>query len=121
MEILQAAWSELIWQIAKNIGFTLVSYNDSLDWKDPTPQQISSRVLTRVKPGSIVLFHNGAKNTPAALPTVLQTLQSQGYKIVPVSQLIYQSNYTIDNAGVQVPRSVAAGVSSNASSSSLSK
>jgi hypothetical protein len=54
---------------------------------------------------TIVLFHNGAKNTPAALPTVLQTLQGQGYKIVPVSQLIYKSDYTIDNAGMQIPKS----------------
>ena len=105
--ILQAVWPKFIGRKRKNSSFTLVSNVDSLDWKDPTPQQISSRVLTRVKPGSIVLFHNGAKNTPAALPTVLQTLQSQGYKIVPVSQLIYKSNYTIDNAGVQMPKSVA--------------
>ena len=41
---------------------------DSLDWKDPTPDQICQRVLKRVQPGSIVLFHNAAKNTPAALP-----------------------------------------------------
>lgn len=80
---------------------------DSLDWKNPTPQQISDRVLKDVKPGSIVLFHNGAKNTPAALPTVLQTLQSQGYSIVPVSQLIYKDHYTIDNAGMQIPEKVA--------------
>ncbi|MCI1981527.1 MAG: hypothetical protein LKJ45_00015 [Oscillospiraceae bacterium] len=55
-----------------------------------------------MKPGSIVLFHNGAKNTPAALPTVLKNLQGQGYQIVPVSQLIYKENYTIDVAGTQI-------------------
>ena len=76
---------------------------DSLDWKNPTPQQITERVTSKVKPGSIVLFHNGAKNTPAALPSVLKTLQSQGYSIVPVSQLILKDNYTIDQAGMQVP------------------
>lgn len=77
---------------------------DSLDWKNPSPQQIEKRVLSQVKPGSIVLFHNGAKNTPAALPSILQTLQAQGYKIVPVSQLVYKSNYTIDVAGMQIPK-----------------
>jgi peptidoglycan-N-acetylglucosamine deacetylase len=76
---------------------------DSLDWKDPTPQQIIDRVTKKVKPGSIVLFHNGAKNTPAALPTILKTLQSEGYTIVPVSQLIAKDNYTIDSAGMQIP------------------
>lgn len=76
---------------------------DSLDWKNPTPQQIAERVTSKVKPGSIVLFHNGAKNTPAALPDVLKTLQSQGYRIVPVSQLIAKDHYTIDSAGMQIP------------------
>lgn len=75
---------------------------DSLDWKNPTPQQIEERVTSKVKPGSIVLFHNGAKNTPAALPGVLKTLQSQGYSIVPVSQLILKDHYTIDVAGTQI-------------------
>ena len=65
-----------------------------------------------MKPGSIVLFHNGAKNTPAALPSVLQALQAQGYSIVPVSQLIYKDNYTIDNAGMQISKSNSSDVSS---------
>ena len=85
------------------IYFILVSTDDSRDWQDPTPKQIVNRVISKVKPGSIVLFHNGAKNTPTALPTVLQTLQAQGYSIVPVLQLIYKDNYTIDAAGMQIP------------------
>jgi peptidoglycan-N-acetylglucosamine deacetylase len=87
---------------------------DSLDWKDPTPQQISSRVISKVKPGSIILMHNGAKNTPQALPTILQTLQSQGYQFVRISELIYKDNYTIDNAGKQIPNQSAAQKSSSA-------
>lgn len=81
---------------------------DSLDWKDPTPQQISSRVISKVKPGSIILMHNGAKNTPQALPTILQTLQAQGYRFVKISEIIYKDNYTIDSAGMQVPNQSAA-------------
>jgi peptidoglycan-N-acetylglucosamine deacetylase len=82
--------------------FTFISNSDSLDWKNPTPKQIVERVTTQVKPGSIVLFHNGAKNTPTALPTVIETLQAHGYQIVPVSQLIYKDHYTMDNAGMQI-------------------
>lgn len=107
MGILQAARPEFVGRKRRNLSFTLVANDDSLYWKNIPVNQIEQRVLTRVKPGSIVLFHNGAKNTPAALPTVLQILQAQGYKIVPVSQLIYKSNYTIDNAGVQIPAHVA--------------
>ena len=96
-----------------DLGMYAIQWDvDSLDWKDPTPQQIVQRVTSKVKPGSIVLFHNGAKNTPAALPTVLQTLQSQGYSIVPVSQLIAKDHYTIDSAGMQIPAANPAGTSS---------
>jgi len=88
--------------IRKLIYITFISNTDSLDWKNPTPKQIVERVTTQVKPGSIVLFHNGAKNTPTALPTVIETLQAHGYQIVPVSQLIYKDHYTMDNAGMQI-------------------
>ena len=49
---------------------------DSLDWKDPAPADITKRVLDRVQPGSIILFHNAAKNTPAALPSVLEGVET---------------------------------------------
>jgi peptidoglycan/xylan/chitin deacetylase (PgdA/CDA1 family) len=81
----------------------LVSNDDSLDWKDLASNEISNRVLTRVRPGSIVLFHNAAKNTPAALPSIIEGLQKDGYKLVPISQLIYKDNYTMDHTGKQVP------------------
>ena len=74
---------------------------DSLDWKDISAAQIQKNVLSKVKSGSIILFHNAAKNTPAALPSIITALQKQGYKIVPVSQLIYKNNYTIDHTGMQ--------------------
>ncbi|HEX2986495.1 MAG TPA: polysaccharide deacetylase family protein [Caproiciproducens sp.] len=75
---------------------------DSFDWKNPTPRQISERVISQVKPGSIVLFHNGARNTASALPDIIDTLQSQGYSIVPVSQLIYKNGYAVNEAGEQI-------------------
>lgn len=76
---------------------------DSLDWKNLSPEEITERVISKVKPGSIVLFHNAALHTPEALPTILETLQKDGYKIVPVSELIIKENYRMDTAGMQIP------------------
>ena len=76
---------------------------DSLDWKNLSAGEITERVVSRVKPGSIVLFHNAALNTPEALPAILEKLQKDGYKIVPVSELIYTDAYTIDSSGKQIP------------------
>ena len=75
---------------------------DSLDWKGLDASEISRRVTEGVKPGSIVLFHNAAEHTPEALPTILESFISEGYEIVPISQLIYAENYTIDPTGKQI-------------------
>lgn len=74
---------------------------DSLDWKDPTPAQITKRVTERVRPGSIVLFHNAAKNTPAALPSIIESLQSQGYRFVKISENILKDDFYLDHEGRQ--------------------
>lgn len=96
-------YDNALMETAKSVHMYPIQWDvDSLDWRNPTPRQIVERVVTQVKPGSIVLFHNGAMNTPTALPTVIETLQAQGYQIVPVSQLIYKDHYTIDNAGMQI-------------------
>ncbi len=88
----------------KDCGMYCIQWDvDSLDWKDPPAEKIASRVLDRVQEGSIVLFHNAAKNTPAALPRVIEGLIAKGYTFVPVSQLIYRENYTIDHTGRQIP------------------
>lgn len=72
-----------------------------MDWKDLSATEITKRVTERVKPGSIVLFHNAAKNTPEALPGIIEKLQSECYTFVPISEIIYTENYAIDQAGKQ--------------------
>ena len=76
---------------------------DSLDWKEISAEEIQSRVMKRVKPGSIVLFHNAAKHTPEALPGILEQLLQEGHKIVPVSQLLLTGEYVLDHEGRQCP------------------
>ena len=76
---------------------------DSLDWKDLSAADITKRVTSKVCPGSIVLFHNAAKHTPEALPSIIEHLLAQGYTFVPISQLILDGDYTIDHTGRQCP------------------
>ncbi len=85
-------------------GLEGVADSDSLDWKGLTAQDIRERVVSRVKNGSIVLLHNGAKNTAEALPSLLCDLKNKGYEFVTVSQLIYKDNFTIDHTGMQIPK-----------------
>ena len=75
---------------------------DSLDWKDSaTPDSICKRVTSKVKNGSIVLFHNDADHTPEALPTILKCLKDEGYEFVFIEDLIYKDNYQIKHDGTQ--------------------
>ena len=77
--------------------------SDSLDWKNLEAGEISKRVTSKVQPGSIVLFHNAAKNTPEALPSIIEYLLQEGYTFVPISEIILKGEYTIDHTGRQCP------------------
>lgn len=72
---------------------------DSLDWKDPTPQQITKNVTSKLKNGSIILMHNGATNTPEALPMVIEGIKDAGYEIVPISDILLDGEYYTDVQG----------------------
>ena len=83
--------------------FTFITFVDSRDWKeDYTVEKIVSGVVNNAQPGSICLFHNAAKNTPKALPMILEKLLSDGYKIVPISKLIKYNNFHINHEGRQI-------------------
>ena len=56
----------------------------------------------KLKNGSIILMHNGAKFTADALDRVIQGLQDKGYELVPISELIYRNGYHMLGDGTQV-------------------
>lgn len=74
---------------------------DSRDWQGKTVDEMHSSVTKNVRNGSIILFHNDTKNTPAALDKILSTLSKDGYKFVTVSELIYKKDFRLDSAGRQ--------------------
>ena len=53
---------------------------DPHDWADPPASVICRRVVSNVRPGSIVLLHDGSgANTEEALPCIIKRLRAQGY------------------------------------------
>ena len=48
-----------------------------------------------------MLFHNAGEHTPEALPGILDYLLAQGYRIVPISEILLTGDYTIDHTGRQ--------------------
>lgn len=78
---------------------------DSLDWKNYGVDSIINTVTKHkhLGPGSIILCHNGAQYTAAALDSMINSLKEQGYEFVPISELIYKESYHMNHEGRQIP------------------
>ena len=99
-------YDDLLIDTATELGLFVIQWDvDSLDWKDLTKDQIISRVVNKVKNGSIVLFHNQGLHTAEALPEIIDQLKADGYEFVPIGELIYRDNYRMAADGSQVKNS----------------
>ncbi|MDO4797010.1 MAG: polysaccharide deacetylase family protein [Coriobacteriales bacterium] len=64
---------------------------DSQDWRLPGADAIVENLLAGVRPGSILLMHDGGGDRSQdveALPKVIERLQEDGYELVTVSELL---------------------------------
>ena len=98
-------YNDTVIRAIRDLGVTPIQWDvDSLDWSGNSADEIKSRVLSKVKPGSIILFHNDGAHTTEALPEIIETLFARGYSIVPISKNIYSGSYRIDEStGTQIP------------------
>ena len=95
-------YNDAVISAVESLGMTPIQWDvDSLDWKGISASEIISRVVGKVKNGSIILCHNNSDHIVEALPTILEELTAKGYTFVTMSELIYHENYTIDAQGVQ--------------------
>lgn len=85
------AWSDAIALAALARGQTTILWSvDSGDWRRLPVNQVVNTVLKNVKPGSIVLLHDGqpALPTPEAVGIIIDTLREKGFEFVTVSELM---------------------------------
>lgn len=79
------------WKVAKKANAKVVRWTvDSEDWRKRGPKKIADRVVKRVKPGAVVLFHDGGgdrRQTVKALPSIITQLKKKGYTFVTVEEL----------------------------------
>jgi len=64
---------------------------DPSDWARPGTPAIEQRVLAQVRPGSIVISHDGGgprDQTLAAYPSIIASLRARGYRIVTIAELL---------------------------------
>lgn len=96
------SYNNQVIETLEGLGYYTIQWDlDSVDWKNPTVEEMSNKILMGAAPGTITLFHSGAQNTPETLKRIIPQLKAQGYTFVPVGELIYKSDYYIDHAGKQ--------------------
>lgn len=95
-------YNNTVIQAAQNQNHITIQWSlDTLDYKGLTADEMWARLNEKVKNGDIILSHNGTKHTADSLDKILTNLESNGFKVVTVSDLIYKDNYIIDNNGTQ--------------------
>lgn len=76
--------------VAKKDGYTSVFWSvDALDWREPrgeTADEVKTKILSTVSPGTIYLMHIGDTITGTILDDVFTQIEARGYKIVSVTE-----------------------------------
>jgi peptidoglycan-N-acetylglucosamine deacetylase len=100
-------------RIASSLGMATVGWNvDPSDYTQPGTGAIVERVLSQVRPGSIIISHDGGGprgQTLAAYPRIIAALHRRGYRVVTIPQLlgfrpVYEPCVKLCD-GIGVPRS----------------
>lgn len=61
---------------------------DPQDWRYRNASRVSSEILSKAKPGDIILAHDIHASTIAAMPAVFDGLLKKGFQFVTVSELL---------------------------------
>jgi peptidoglycan/xylan/chitin deacetylase (PgdA/CDA1 family) len=79
-------------QTARSVGLSTVLWNvDPADYTQPGARAIEQRVLAQVRPGSIVISHDGGGprgQTLAAYPGIIAKLRARGYRIATLLEML---------------------------------
>lgn len=96
-------YSDALLTVAEEEGLYTIQWDvDTLDWKELKAEEMATRVLQKVKNGSIVLMHNDGKHTVEALPLIIEGLINKGYSFKTIGEMIYRDNYTVAHDGTQI-------------------
>jgi peptidoglycan/xylan/chitin deacetylase (PgdA/CDA1 family) len=76
---------------AADCGYRTILWSiDTVDWQKPEPETIVNRVLDKMQGGDIILMHP-TESTLQALPTIIDRLRQDGYRLVTVSEMLKPS------------------------------
>jgi len=75
---------------AKEAGLQTILWSvNSYDSGEADPEKIMSNVINRMRPGSIILFHDGFEATMKALPVIVSKAREKGMFFVTIDQMFF--------------------------------
>lgn len=98
-----------VFSIVEKEGFRTILWSVSADHHDaPTPSSMAARVRRFVRPGAIILLHDGRINSRekdvTATPIIIRSLKNLGYRFVTVPELLkLGSHVRVRRAKVKKP------------------
>lgn len=113
------------------MGFVTVGWEVAVSPTDfRQPVKVAESVALAAQRGSIIRMQAGDGQATGLIPELIRALRDKGLEIVPVGQLIYPDNFTVDKDGVQrmgdttrtggAPDGASSGAQSSGSASSAS-
>lgn len=82
-------WNDEVLAVCQRLNCHMVLWDvDSRDWEGGPAAKVLARVLDNLKPGSIVLFHEGKNVTLEVLPKFIDEAKARGYRFVLLSDYI---------------------------------
>lgn len=86
-----------VFNTATEEGYRVILWTVCADHHDaPTPELMARRVLKHIRPGGIILVHDGTSNSRkkdvAATPLIIDELTKLGYRFVTVPELLRYSD-----------------------------
>lgn len=80
---------------SKALNYDAIGWNiRSLDTTKDTEEKIANRVVSHIKPGSIILFHDTSSKTVEVLKQTLNFAKENGFKVVSVEELLKIKAYS---------------------------
>lgn len=75
--------------VIRNQGLAVIMWDvDTRDWENRSASETTSQALSGAHEGAIILFHDIHPSTVDAAPGIIDSLQSQGYTLVTVTNLL---------------------------------
>ena len=82
------ATNDRVNSIAAKLGYRLLMWSiDTNDWRGLNADTIYNNVVTNVREGAIILFHNSNPATVEALPRIITDLKNAGYNFSTIADL----------------------------------